>query len=76
MACTIELRLSNSISVPNLVSIAQNFLEPEDPYQISFSPTGARNLHPTRTATTKTYMLGKHACDLQVWHQRRVPSGL
>ena len=21
-------------------------------------------------------MLGKHACDLQVWHQRRVPSGL
>ena len=36
----------------------------------------ARSLHPTRTATTKTYMLGKHACDLQVWHQRRVPSGL
>ena len=32
MACTIELRSLNSISVPNLVSISQSFLEPEDPY--------------------------------------------
>ena len=30
MACTIEVRSLNSISVPNLVSISQSFLEPED----------------------------------------------
>ena len=74
MTHTIELRSLNSISVPNLVSIAKNFLEPEDPSRINFSGLVAGSLHPTRTATTKTYMLGKHACDLQVWHQRRVPS--
>ena len=62
--------------LPNLVSIAKNFLEPEYPSRINFSGLVARSLHPTRTATTKTYMLGKHACDLQVWHQRSVPSGL
>ena len=73
---SIELRSLNSISVPNLVSIAKNFLEPEDPSRINFSGLVARSLHLTRTATTKTYMLGKHACDLQDWHQRRVPSGL
>ena len=76
MACTIELRSLNSISVPNLVSIALSFLKPEDPFQINFSVPGARNLHPTGTVTTKGYMLVKHACDLQVWHQRRVASGL
>ena len=37
MTCNIEFRTLNSISVPNLVSIAQNFLEPEDPCQINFS---------------------------------------
>ena len=31
MACTIEVRSLNCISVPNLVSISQSFLEPEDP---------------------------------------------
>ena len=31
MQCTIELHTLNSISVPNLVSLAQNFLEPKDP---------------------------------------------
>ena len=31
MQCIIELRTFNSIGVPNLVSLAQNFLEPEDP---------------------------------------------
>ena len=30
MQCTIELRTLNFISVPNLVLLAQNFLEPED----------------------------------------------
>ena len=76
ITCTIELRLMNSISVPNLVSIAQNFLEPENHSQINFSGPGARSLHITGTVTRKAYMLRKHACDLQVWHQRRVPSGL
>ena len=36
MACTFELRLLNSISVPNLVSLAQNFLEPEDPFEETY----------------------------------------
>ena len=31
VACITELRSLNSISVPNVVSIAQNFLEPEEP---------------------------------------------
>ena len=58
ITCTIKLRLLNFISVPNLVSIAQNFLAPEDPSRINFSGPGARRLHPTRTVTTKTYSLG------------------
>ena len=57
-ACTIELRSLNSISVPNLVSIAQNLLEPVDPFQINFFSTVARSLHRTETVTTKTYRLG------------------
>ena len=76
MACTIVLRSLNSISVPNLVSIGQSFLKPENPSQINFSGPGARSLHVTGTATTKAYMLGKHTCNLQVWHQPRVPCGL
>ena len=55
MTCTIELRSLNSIYVPNLVSIAQNFLAPEDPSKINFSGPGARSLHPTGTVTTKVY---------------------
>ena len=58
MACTIELRSLNSISVPNLVSIAKNFLEPEDPYRIKFSGPGARSLHPTGTVITKAHTSG------------------
>ena len=76
MTCTIELRSLNSISVPNLVSIAQSFLKPEDPSQINFSGPGAHSLHLTGTVTRKAYMMVKHACAVQVWHQRRVPSGL
>ena len=53
MVCTIELRSLNSISVPNLVSIAQSFLKPEDPSQINLSGPGARSLHRTRTVTKK-----------------------
>ena len=53
MACTIELRSLNSISVPNLVSKAQRFLKTEDPSQINLSGPGARSLHRTRTVTTK-----------------------
>ena len=58
MACIIELRSLNSISVPNLVSIAQNFLEPEDPYRIKCSGPGARRLHPTGTVITKAHTSG------------------
>ena len=58
MACAIELRSLNSISVPNLVSIAQKFLKPEDLSQINFSGPGARSLHPSETLTTKAYRLG------------------
>ena len=58
MACTIELRSLSSISVPNLVSIAQSFLKPEDPSRINLSGPGARILHRTGTVTTKTYSLG------------------
>ena len=57
MTRTIELRSLNSTSVPNLVSIAQNFLEPEDPSPINFSGTGARSLRHTGTVTIKAYML-------------------
>ena len=47
MACTIELRSLNSISVPNLVSISQSFLEPEDPSRIKISGHRARSLYLT-----------------------------
>ena len=51
MQCAIELRTLNSTSAPNLVSLAQNFLEPEDPSRRKLFGPGARSLHPTRTAT-------------------------
>ena len=47
MACIIEIYSLNSISVPNLVSIAQNFLEPKDPSRIKISGHGARSLNLT-----------------------------
>ena len=47
MACTIELRSLNSISVPNLVSISQSFLQPEDPSRIKISGHDARSLYLT-----------------------------
>ena len=47
MACTIEIHSLNSISAPNLVSIAQNFPEPEDPSRINISGLGARGLYLT-----------------------------
>ena len=56
ITCTIESRSLNSISVPNLVSIVQSFLKPEDPSQINFSGPGARSLHLTGTVTTKVYI--------------------
>ena len=69
MACTIELRSLNSISVPNLVSLAQSFLKPEEAMSKKFSASGACSLHPTGTATTKAHTLGLYTCDFQVWHQ-------
>ena len=44
--------------VPSLVSLAQSFLEPEDPMSKKFSSPGACSLHPTGTATTKAHRLG------------------
>ena len=76
MTCNIEFRSLSSISVSNLLSIAKKFLEPEDPCQINFFPTGARYLHQTGSVTTNTYRLGWHTCDLQVWHQRCPPFDL
>ena len=67
MQHTVELRTLNFISVPNLVSLAQNFLEPEDPSRIKFFGPGACALHPTRTATGKAYRLWQYTCDLHVW---------
>ena len=69
----IVLRTMNAINVPNLVSLAQNFLELEDPSRIKFFGPGAFNLHRTRTATGKAYRLGRYTCDLQVW-DRQCPS--
>ena len=59
MQCTIELRTLNSINVPNLVSPAQNFLEPEDPSRIIVFRPDACSLHPTKMATRKEYRLGQ-----------------
>ena len=58
MVCTIDLRSLNSISVPNLMSIALSFLKPEDPSKINLSGPGERRLHLKGTVTTKAYMLG------------------
>ena len=58
MASTTEMHSLNSINVPNLVSTAQNFLQPEDAPRIKFSGTVARSLHPRGTVTAKAHMLG------------------
>ena len=58
MTYNIELFSLKSISVPNLVSIGQGFLEPVDPSRINFSGPGARSLYPTETVTIKAYRLG------------------
>ena len=76
MTYNIELFSLKSISVPNLVSIAQIFLEPADPCQINSSGPGTRRLHPTETVTTETHRLWQHTCDLHVWHLRCPPFGL
>ena len=58
MACTIELRSLNSISVPNLVSISQSFLQPEDPSRIKISGHGARRLVPHINGNYKSTQIG------------------
>ena len=63
---TPQLHTFNFINVPNLVSLAQNFLEPEDPSRIKIFGPGACSLNPTRTVTRKAYRLGQNTCDLQV----------
>ena len=67
MQCTIELCTLNSSGVPNFVSLAQNFLEPEDPSRIKFFGPSACSLHPTKMATRKACRLGQYTRDLQVW---------
>ena len=47
MQCTIELRTLNSINIPNLVSLGQNFLEPEYHSRIQFFGSGAVQGLPT-----------------------------
>ena len=76
MMTTIELHSLNSISAPTLVSIEQNFLEPEDPSRINLSGPGARSLHTTGTVTTKVHTSSQYICDLQLWHQRCPRFGL
>ena len=76
MQCTIELRTLSFISVPNLVSLAQNFLESEDPARIKFFGPGECTLHPTRTVTGKACRLGQYTCDLQDWDRRCTSSCL
>ena len=66
MTYNIELFSLKSISVVNLVSIAQIFLEPADPCQINSSGLGTHRLHPTETVTTETHRLWQHTCDLHV----------
>ena len=58
-----------TFSLPNLVAISQNFLNPEDPSQMNFAGPGTRSLHRTGTVTTKACLLGKHTCYLHDWHQ-------
>ena len=64
MTYAIELRSLNSICVPNLVSIATTFLDPEDPSRINFSGPGARSVHPTGTAPPMDFKLVQYTCDL------------
>ena len=66
MECTIELRSLNSISVPNLVSIAESFLKPKDPGQKVFRPWRVQ-LAPHTNGTPKDFKLVRYACDLRVW---------
>ena len=56
-----------STHLPSLLSLAKNFLAPEDPTSKKFSDPGACSLHPTGTATTKAHTLGLYTCDLQIW---------
>ena len=68
--------MPRSTHLPSLVSLAKNFLAPEDPTSKKFSDPGACSLHPTGTATTKAHTLGLYTCDLQIWGRWCLPFGL
>ena len=68
--------MPRSTHLPSLVSLAKNFLAPEDPTSKTFSEPGACSLHPIRTATTKAHTLGLYTCDLQIWGRWCLPFGL
>ena len=68
--------MPRSTHLPSLVSLAQNFLAPEDPTSKKFFDPGACSLHPTKTATTKAHTLGLYMCDLQIWCRWCPPFGL
>ena len=58
MACTIEIYSLNSISVPNLVSIAQSFLKPEDPMSKKFFRLWRVQPAPHRNSNHKSTQVG------------------
>ena len=57
MQCTIELRTLNFISVPNLVSLAQNFLESENTSRINFFRSWRVHLASHENGNQKTVQL-------------------
>ena len=65
--------LSRCTHVPSLVSLAQNFLKPKDPWSKRFFAPGACNLHPTQMAPPTDFKLVRYACDLRVWDRWRHP---
>ena len=56
-----------------LVSLAQSFLKPKDPWSKRFSAPGACNLQPTEMAPPMDFKLVRYACDLRVWDRWRIP---
>ena len=73
---SILYRSSSSISVPNLVPLAQRFPEPEDPLSKRFSASGACAVHPLETETTKDRGSRQGSRDLQTGHPGRQPFDL
>ena len=73
---SILYRSSSSISVPNLVSLAQRFPEPEDPLPKTFSAPRTCAVHPSGTETTKDRGSQWGSCDLHTRNPGRPPFDL